>query len=80
MEVIINVAIFWWDFETVPNIMCIGEFLQDSRKNTEILSEFSAKDVNFDIACTKFSAKDEFPVNARDIWSSFVDTNEMLLM
>ena len=38
--------------------MCISEFLQDSRKNAETLSQFSANDVDFAIAGDEFSANE----------------------
>ena len=49
-------AIFLQDFEIVPNSMCFSEFLQDGRKNTGTLSEFSANYAHFTIAGAEFSA------------------------
>ena len=48
-------AIFWQNFETVPNSMRFSEFLQDGRKNTGTISEFSANDADITIAGAKFS-------------------------
>ena len=51
-------AIFWRDFEILPNSICNNEFLQDGRKNTEALSEFSGNAADFVIACAEFCAND----------------------
>ena len=40
-------AIFWQDFETMPNSMITSQFLQDGRKTTRTLSEFPANNTEF---------------------------------
>ena len=42
-------------------------------------AEFSPNDVDFAIAGAEFSAKDvHFSMNAREVWSPFVDTDGMI--